>query len=82
MGVPPTREGIMQKLYLTEQELAVRVGRSIGAVRRWRKLGLGPSYTKLGPRLIAYQLSAVEAWEAASTVTGAPPSSKPGAIAA
>jgi predicted DNA-binding transcriptional regulator AlpA len=82
MGVSRTREGIMQKLYLTEQEFADRVGRSIGAVRRWRKLGLGPSYTKLGPRLISYQLSAVEAWEAASTFTGAPRPPKPGAIAA
>ncbi len=82
MGVPHTREGIMQKLYLTEQQFAARINRNINTVRRWRKQGVGPAYTMLGPRLIGYQLSAVEAWEKSRTVDGGLPSHGVGVIAA
>lgn len=83
MGVPHTREGmIVQTLYISERELAVRLNLNINTVRRWRKEGIGPAYTLLGPRLIGYQLSAVEAWEASRTVLGLGRSQKQAGIAA
>lgn len=42
---------------------------SIPTLQRWRSEGVGPPYAVLGPRRIAYNLSAIEAWLTERTVS-------------
>jgi predicted DNA-binding transcriptional regulator AlpA len=48
--------------HLTEREVATRCKLSVRTLQRWRYIGMGPSYLKLGGRIV-YRLSDVEAWE-------------------
>lgn len=48
--------------YFTEKDLARRWKVSTRTLQRWRRLGTGPEYLKLGSRVI-YALHEVEAWE-------------------
>ena len=41
------REQVNGALYLTEREVAVKLGISVSTVRRWRGLRTGPSFVKL-----------------------------------
>jgi hypothetical protein len=47
---------------LSQQEWAAEGGPSVPTQERWRQKGLGPAYTRLGPRRIVYRLSAIRAW--------------------
>lgn len=48
--------------HLTERELATRCKLSIRTLQRWRYIGKGPTYLKLGGRVV-YRLADVEEWE-------------------
>jgi hypothetical protein len=39
------------KIFLTQDELASQLGKSVETVRRWRRLGQGPSYIKVGSKV-------------------------------
>ena len=52
--------------HLTQKALARRWCLSARTLERWRWLGQGPAYLKLGGR-IAYRLEDIEAYEAAQT---------------
>jgi hypothetical protein len=52
--------------HLTQTEVARRWCLSARTLERWRWLGQGPAYLKLGGR-IAYRLEDIEAFEAAQT---------------
>ena len=41
--------------YLKEAEAAERIGVSARTLHRWRKIGVGPAFTRMGPRFIAYR---------------------------
>lgn len=41
---------------------------TVATLQRWRTEGVGPPYAVLGPRRIAYNLAAIEAWMAERTV--------------
>lgn len=51
--------------HLTEKDLSRRCRLSVRTLQRWRWLGKGPSYLKLGGRVV-YPVADVEAWEQAS----------------
>jgi len=53
--------------YLTEQQIAERFSISRRTVQRWRELGSGPRFVRLGERRIAYSLTDALAWAAART---------------
>ncbi|WP_149539334.1 helix-turn-helix transcriptional regulator [Siccirubricoccus phaeus] len=61
--------------HLNQTELARRWGVSPRTLERWRWIGQGPRFLKIGGR-IAYRLEDIEAFEAAqlrdSTAAGAP----------
>lgn len=69
-------------LYLSPGKLAERLGVSEGTLHRWREAGMGPPWTRLGPRRIGYQVVALEAWEAARTVAAGRRAKNPATIAA
>ena len=48
-------------ILLTEYDVAARVNVSVGTVRRWRLLGRGPRYKKIGG-LVRYEAGDVEEW--------------------
>ena len=50
--------------HLNQRELAQRWGISPRTLERWRSIGFGPAFLKLGGR-VAYRLVDVEAFEAA-----------------
>ncbi|WP_370034699.1 helix-turn-helix transcriptional regulator [Qipengyuania mesophila] len=49
------------------REAADFLGVSFWTLTRWRKIGEGPRWVKLGARRIAYRLSALEAYVAENT---------------
>jgi len=46
---------------LTEPEVAARLRVHVQTVRRWRKAGTGPPWSKVG-RQIRYEAAAVDRW--------------------
>lgn len=54
-------------LYLTDRELAKKVGLSVQTLARWRIEGGGPPFVVFGPKAIRYRLADVEAWASART---------------
>ena len=50
--------------YLDEAALARRLGVSRRTLQRWRAGGGGPPYIRLGPRRVAYDEAASDAWAA------------------
>lgn len=56
----------MVKAILTEHDLAEEIGLSLKVIQKWRRLGGGPPYMKLGGS-VRYRRSDVEAWLTAST---------------
>jgi predicted DNA-binding transcriptional regulator AlpA len=46
---------------LNDHEVAARIGVSVATVRRWRLLGTGPQYLKIGA-LVRYRPQAIVAW--------------------
>jgi hypothetical protein len=69
--------------HLTQTEVARRWCLSPRTLERWRWLGQGPAFLKLGGR-VAYRLEDIEAFEAAQTrdATSAPQSPHAGMPAA
>ena len=53
--------------YLTEAMFCERFHLTPRTAQRWRTIGEGPSFVRLGPRRIVYRLSDVENWAAANT---------------
>lgn len=51
--------------HLSETTLSTRWTISRRTLQRWRYLGIGPSYVRLGRRIV-YNLAEVEAFEAAN----------------
>jgi hypothetical protein len=47
--------------YLTEADLAKEIGRSPRTLARWRAIGEGPRYVRLG-RQVFYRKTSVAAW--------------------
>lgn len=56
--------------HLTPRDLAARWGSSVGTLANQRSAGEGPTYLKLGARVI-YRLCDVQEYEAARLVTPA-----------
>lgn len=49
--------------YLRPRELAVELRLSVHTLEKWRKLGKGPEFLRLGDgRLVLYARSAVDRW--------------------
>ena len=46
---------------LTEHQTAICIAVSVAALRKWRALGRGPVYIKVG-RLVRYRREDIEAW--------------------
>ena len=61
-----TREA---RKYLDEAALAQRLGVSKRTLQRWHAEGGGPPYVRLGPRRVAYDEAASDAWAAARSFT-------------
>jgi hypothetical protein len=57
----------MADAYLTEAAFCSRYHVRPRTAQRWRAIGEGPLWCRLGPRRIAYRLADCEAWAAAGT---------------
>ncbi len=55
---------------LNEREAAAVVGCSVALLRKWRLFGEGPTYIKLGRRLVRYRPEDLTAFLDAHMVTG------------
>jgi hypothetical protein len=66
-SMPDSRTSALPLHHLNQIELARRWRISPRTLERWRWLGQGPTYLKLGGR-VAYQLADIEAFEAARAV--------------
>jgi hypothetical protein len=62
--------------HLDEQSLASRLRLSVRTLQRWRWQGKGPTYLKLGGRVVYRRLD-VEAWEEANRKPQQPEASEP-----
>lgn len=60
----PSSDRVMNQpaKYLTETEVAARLGVSRPTLYRWRRAGIGPAWTRLGPRRLAFDAAALDAW--------------------
>ena len=67
--IDPTTAPIDHVRHLTQLALARRWRISTRTLERWRWLGLGPAYLKIGGRIV-YRLEDVEAYEAAQRCAG------------
>ena len=56
---------------LNDHEVAARVGVSVATVRRWRQLGTGPLYMKIGA-LVRYRPRDIQEWLDGRPVGGDP----------
>jgi len=54
---------------LKTKEAAELLGVSISTLEKWRQRGLGPAFSRTGPRTIRYHVDALAAHQAATTVT-------------
>ncbi len=52
--------------YITEEEQAKRIGKTVRTLRSWRKQGIGPAWTKAG-NTVLYPDDGVIAWLKAKT---------------
>jgi len=50
---------------LRTEDLESELGISRETLRTWRRRGIGPRWQRVGPRIIGYRRSDVEAWLAA-----------------
>jgi predicted DNA-binding transcriptional regulator AlpA len=55
--------------YFDEAAMAQRLGVSKRTLQRWRAQGCGPPYVRLGPRRVAYDEAASDAWAASRSFT-------------
>jgi NADH/NAD ratio-sensing transcriptional regulator Rex len=53
-----------KRLVLNERQAAERIGVRPTTLRRWRKIGVGPAYVRLGPSRIGYRVEALDAYVA------------------
>lgn len=56
---------------ITERDAAVLIGCSEACLRRWRRLGKGPDFIKMGQRMVRYERAAVDRFLASNTNRGA-----------
>jgi predicted site-specific integrase-resolvase len=61
----------METNHLNQHQLAKRWSMSYRTLERWRWLGVGPKYLKIGGKVV-YRLEDIEAYEAESLRTGTP----------
>ena len=62
LKAPPAQRGPrVLDGYMTEDQLAAEIGRSVRTLARWRALGEGPPVTRIG-RQILYRESSARAW--------------------
>jgi hypothetical protein len=52
---------IGSKIFLTEEELSKQTGKTVAALRLWRREGRGPAWTRIGQTPV-YDEADVEAW--------------------
>jgi hypothetical protein len=66
---PGQRRRAMKLLdgYLTEEEVAQQLGRTVRALMHWRRHGKGPPYVKMGYTVL-YRAEAVRRWLEAQEV--------------
>lgn len=60
---------------LTEDDVAKRYGVVVGTVQKWRRLGTGPAYVKIGPGSkgpVRYRAQDLDAFDQASLVQPTP----------
>ena len=70
-AVGSSEEAVMSETkFLTPEEVADRYrgGISVGTLRNWRAMRIGPSFLKIG-KAILYPLSELEAWDERNRVT-------------
>ncbi len=53
--------------FLTPTQLAARIAVCERTLLRWRTEGMGPRFTRLGPRRVAYRVDEVARWLAGRT---------------
>jgi hypothetical protein len=56
--------------YLTAEEVSERYrgGVSVGTLRNWRAMRIGPTFIKIG-KAVLYPVEALDAWDQKNTVT-------------
>jgi predicted DNA-binding transcriptional regulator AlpA len=57
--------------FLTQEETAQRLNLTQRTLERWRRIGEGPRFVRLGPRRIAYREVDLDAWAEARTYISA-----------
>lgn len=57
-----------QKLLLKTHEAAAFLGVSVSSLEKWRALGVGPAFQRLGPRTIRYHVGELAAFQTDNTV--------------
>lgn len=60
----------VQNLFLNEVQVAEIIGASVATVRRWRLIGRGPKFLKVGGTLIRYPVEELETWLASQPSGG------------
>jgi len=58
-----------ERIAISETELARRADVSVAALRKWRRLGIGPRFLRLG-RLVRYLDSDIRQWLESNAVDG------------
>lgn len=53
--------------WLSEREAAALLGLGAGTVRRYRRAGIGPAWSRLGTRLVRYRRADVISWARAQS---------------
>lgn len=48
--------------FLSEKDVAARLGVTTRTLQRWRVSGEGPEWVRTGPRMVRYSDAAISAW--------------------
>src|SRR5258706_13017246 len=69
-GCTPDRGALMTVKYLTAEEVSERYRGEItvGTLRNWRAMRIGPPFIKIG-KAVLYPIEELDAWDKASMVT-------------
>lgn len=60
---------MMAERLLSTSEVARRLDVQANTLAKWRSVGLGPAFLRLGGRAVRYRESDVDAWLASCSVT-------------
>lgn len=59
---------MLEDIWLCTKELARKLGLSYRTLENWRQRNMGPPYTRLGRKIVRYNLAEVREWQKRNSI--------------